>query len=209
MDAHELWASKFAQEFAEEKAKEDARREQAFLDLPIEVGAEQLRAMTPVDLLILNGIESPFVCPGEPTAADVAVFLWVLNTENDGTSSWRNQRRKRAMTRRLRPLIFEVLVLACSDYVNEIFQDAPTSTGPAEDERRPLGTCFIAPLVMNMALETGWGQAEILHTPLPRLFQYRKALRARQEGREFIDHSPSDRLTGLFLAELNGAPSQN
>ena len=205
MTPEELWASKFAHRFAEERAREEARREQAFLDLPIIIGGEEVRAMTPRDLLLLNGAECPFVCGGSDTPEQVALFIWALHVDNDGTLGWRNRRRRDKMIRRLAPQNYETLVQACNGYVDEIFQDAPGGSGAGDSpqERRPLGTCFLAPLVVNLAVETGWSQHEILGTPLPRLFQYYKAIRAREQGKKFIDSSPSDRLTSEFLAELN------
>jgi hypothetical protein len=201
----ELWASKFAHRFAEERAREEARREQAFLDLPIIIGGEEVRAMTPRDLLLLNGAECPFVCGGADSPEQVALFIWALHVENDGSLGWRNRRRRYKMIRRLAPQNYDELVRACNGYVEEMFQDAPGGSGAGDSpqERRPLGTCFLAPLVVNLAVETGWSQHEILGTPLPRLFQYQKAIRAREDGRKFIDSSPSDRLTSEFLEELN------
>jgi hypothetical protein len=204
MDAQELWATKFAKRHAEERAREEARREQAFLDVPSICCGEPLRMMTPRDLLWLNGAESPFVCPTEMDAGHVAMFYWVMHEENDFSDSWRNNRRKRAMLKRIAPRSFDELVAAGREYVDEVFQDAPQS-GAAREERRPLGTCFLAPLVVNIALETGWTQGEIINTPLPRLFQYMKAIRAREQGKEFTDFSPSDALTDQFLCELNGS----
>jgi len=201
MSPDELWATKYAARHAEERAREEARREQAFLNLPHIVAHEPLRAMTPMDLLMLNGVESPFVCPGEPEAGDVALFFWALHSENDGRDSWRNKRAKKRLLRRLAPLPFEQLVAACREYVDEVFQDAPIGT-VGNEERRPLGTCFLAPLVVSLATETGWSQDEILNTPLPRLFQYKKAMRARADGKDFTDHAPSDRITAEFLCEL-------
>lgn len=203
MTAEELWATKYAHRHAEQRALEDARREQAFLDLPILVAGEPLRPMTPLDLLLLNGAESPFVCPRPVEPGDVALFYWVLHFDNDGTHGWRNNRRKSRLLARLANLPVEPLIVGAREYVEEIFLDAPTSSKERGDEKRPLGTCFLAPLVVGVALETGWSQDEILRTPLPRLFQYFKAIRARQEGKDFVDTSPSDALTGEFLSELN------
>ena len=203
MTPEELWASKFAHRFAEERAREEARREQAFLDLPIIIGGEEVRAMTPNDLLLLNGAECPFVCGGQDSPEQVALFIWALHVDNDGSLGWFNRRRRYRMIRRLAPQNYEELVRACNEYVEEMFQDAPGGGGESPKERRPLGTCFLAPLVVNLAVETGWSQHEILGTPLPRLFQYQKAIRAREDGKKFIDSSPSDRLTSEFLDELN------
>jgi len=207
MSPEELWATRYAQRHAEERAREEARREQAFLDLPMLVAGETLRPMTPRDLLLLNGIDSPFVCPGEVQPEHVAAFFWVLHTDNHGHDSWRQRRRKRSLLGRLAPQPFEFLVAEARDYIDEVFQDSPRGT-VASGERRPLGTCFLAPLVVNVALETGWSQHEILGTPLARLFQYMKAIRAREAGKEFTDTSPSDRLMDEFLCELS-QPTRN
>lgn len=203
MDPQKLWAEKYAARFAEERQREEGRREQAFLDLPHVICGEPLRAMTPRDLLLLNGVNSPFVCPIEPKPEDVLVFFWLLHVENDKTQSWRTRRKRDKMIRRLAPQPYETLVGSCIDYVEEIFMDAGTNGGVSNSERRPLGTCFLAPLIINIALETSWSQQDILGTPLPRLFQYMKAIRARKDGKEFVDHSPSDLLTSEFLKELS------
>lgn len=202
MAPDELWREKYAARFAESRAKEESRREQAFLTLPTSVCGEEIRPMTARDLLILNGIESPFVCPGEVEPVHLATFLWVLHAENDGTQGWRNLRRRDAMFRRLGPQNFDACVAGVREYVDGIFQDAPK--GSAEPgERRPLGTCFLVPLVMRIAKETGWDRNAILDTPLAELFQYLKYIAAREQGKDFNDWSPSDAITNEFLCELN------
>lgn len=202
MAPDELWREKYAARFAESRAKEESRREQAFLTLPTSVCGEEIRPMTARDLLILNGIESPFVCPGEVQPVHLATFLWVLHAENDGTQGWRNRRRRDAMFRRLGPQNFDKCVAGVREYVDGIFQDAPK--GSAEPgERRPLGTCFLVPLVMRIAKETGWDRNAILDTPLAELFQYLKYIAAREQGKDFNDWSPSDAITNEFLCELN------
>jgi len=201
MSPEELWAQKYARRHAEELAREEARREQAFLDLPCMVAGEPLRPLTPYDLLLLNGADSPFVCPAEMTAEHVALLFWTQHADNDRRDTWRNRRRQAAAIKRLAGKSYDELVAAGRDYVEEMFLDAPRGTTGAD--RRPLGTCFLAPLVVSLALATGWAQSEIMSTPLPRLFQYLKAIRARNEGKEFVDSSPSDHITGEFLGELN------
>ncbi len=203
MSPEELWASKYAARFAEEKAAEEARREQAFLDLPALVCGEELRMMTPMDLLVLNGVRSPFVCPGEVSPGDVALFLWYMNVSNDGGHGWRNERRKKQMFRRIAVRPFDAAVKSIFEHVEDIFQDAPGVSGGERDERRPLGTCFLVPLTLGIAKATHWGRDEILRTPLPQLFQFMKALRADAQGNDFVDTAPSDRIRSDFLSELN------
>jgi hypothetical protein len=200
----ELWATKYAPLFAEEKAKEDARREEAFLDLPLIVCGESIRAMTPMDLLVLNGVNSPFVCGGEITREECEYILWFLNTTNSGRNSFGDAWRSGRMIRRLTRVPLSEIADAITAYVESTFQDAPEK---AEGESRPLGLCFIVPMIMRIAQATGWSRQDIMRTPLAQLFQLLKVQRAWEQGKDFVDVSPSDRITGRFLAELNGAVS--
>lgn len=204
MSPEELWASKYAARFAEEKLKEDALREQAFLDLSAILCGEELRVMTPMDLFTLNGVGSPFVCAGEPTAGDVALFLWFLNVKNDGTNSWWNERRKMQTLRRISSLPFDETVRAIYAHVADIFHDAPAGGG----DSKPLGTCFLVPLMLRVSKATHWGKAEILGTPLPQLFQILKAVRAEAEGADFVDIDVADRIKAEFLDELHARNQQ-
>lgn len=197
----QLWADKYAARFAEERAAEEARREESFLDLPKTVCGEEVRQITPADLLVLHGVGNAFVCGGEPDAGHIGVFVWWLSVQNDGSESWANTRRKNRLMRRLRRYDFDEAVFEIQAYVLGCFLDAPG--GGNQDGFRPIGTCFLAPLVTSVAVETGWSQKEILQTPLARLFQYLKAIRARKMGKEFVDSAPSDRITSEFLSELN------
>lgn len=201
MDANTLWEQKYARLWAEERAREEARREQAFLDLPHIVCGEPLRSLAAIDWVVLNGIKSPFVCGGQPTAGDIGVMLWWLHEDNDRTETRANLKRRAAMLRRIAGLPFVASVAEINDYIDEAFLDAPPASGSSD--RRPLGTCFIAPMVLRIASETGWGEHEILATPLARLFQYSKVMTAKNAGKDFVDFAPSDRLMGEMLTELN------
>lgn len=181
---------------------EDARREQSFLDLPVTVCGEELRQMTPRDLLILNGIESPFVCGGEVDPMDLVIFLWFMNAKNDQSDSWFNIRRKRKMMQRVALLMFDDAVADCHEFVSATFQDTPNNESNGE-EKRPIGTALIVPLIVRIAKETGWDKDKILNTPLAQLFQFLKHIRAEALGSEFCDVAPSDSITNEFLHELN------
>lgn len=210
MSPEELWASKYAARFAEERAREESHREEAFLNITQTVCGEELRMMNPQDFLILNGIQSPFVCALEPDAADVVIFLWHLNALNDGSHSWFNERRRKKMLRRVAVLDFEKAVNDCRAFVDKAFQDAPRARERSGDSiSKPIGTCFLVPLIMRIAKETGWSKDAIMTTPLPQLFQFIKHLQAEALGKEFIDYAPSDRITGEFLNDLNGCLARN
>lgn len=206
MSPEELWASKYAARFAQERAKEESHREEAFLSITHTVCGEELRMLNPTDFLILNGIESPFVCNLDVDAADVVIFLWHLNVENDGTKSWFNERRRKRMIRRVAGLHFGDAVRDIFAFVDKAFQDAPRSKIKQGDAiSKPIGTCFLVPLIMRIAKETGWGREDIMQTPLPQLFQFIKHLNAEALGSEFIDFAPSDAITNEFLVDLNAS----
>lgn len=206
MSPEELWQTKYAARFAQERALEESHREEAFLNITWTVCGEELRPMNPQDFLILNGIESPFVCAQEVEPADIVIFLWHLNALNDGSHSWLNERRRKKMIRRVAMLNFVDSTKACRQYVEKAFQDAPRARTDAGDRiSKPIGTCFLVPLIMRIAKETGWSKDEIMRTPLPQLFQFIKHLNAEAMGKDFVDYSPSDRITNEFLVDLNGA----
>jgi hypothetical protein len=202
MSPEELWATKYAPLFEQARRNEEARREEAFLEVPLTVCGESVRQMTARDLLILNGIESPFVCGGEVDPLDIVIFLWFLNAKNDQSDSWLNNRRKKMMMRRVAGLPFEATVSECRKYVSDCFQDAPDG-GSSSDSKRPIGSAIIVPLIIRIAKETGWDKDQIIKTPLAQLFQFLKHIRADALGDSFCESVPSDAITGQFLAELN------
>lgn len=206
MSPEELWVSKYAARFAQERLKEESHREEAFLSITHTLCGEELRMMNPMDFLILNGIESPFVCNQDVDAADVVIFLWHLNVQNDGSKSWFNELRRKKMIRRVAGLNFGEAVSQIFAFVDKAFQDAPRAKAPKGDKiSKPIGTCFLVPLIMRIAKETGWGREEIMQTPLPQLFQFVKHLNAEALGSEFVDYSPSDEVTNEFLVDLNAS----
>lgn len=215
IDAQQLWADKYAARYAEAKYREDEAREAAFGDSEIHrVCGEPLRPMTPRDLLILQALGSPLVyAAGEVTAAHVLQFLWALHRENRGNWLRRHYQRGRmirrvAYQRRSADPIGDAVV-EIAGYIGTMYLDAPTGGG--RSEARPLAACWIAPAMVKIASVLGsrdpydgraWGDV-----PMPRLWQYIKAIRAREAGKEFKDYSPSDRIMSEWLAETQQQPA--
>ena len=214
IDAQQLWADKYAARYAEAKFREDEAREAAFGDAEIHrVCGEPLRPMAPRDLLILQAIGSPLVYAGqEVTPAHVLQFLWALHAENRGHWLRRAYHRARmirrvAHTRRSADPVGDAILEVCA-YIGTMYLDAPAAAASGEGgERisRPLGACWIAPAMVRIAADLGprdpfdgrpWGEV-----PMPRLWQYLKAIRARDLGDKFKDYSPSDRVMSEWLAE--------
>lgn len=204
-DAQALWAEKYAARFAEQKLAEDTAREQAFVDDVHDLLGERVRGMTPRDMLHLQVVSSPVVYGGaELTQAHVLQFLWAIHTENRGW--FRGFRRRRMIKRILRRYGAEVQAEQMSeiaDYIQRMFLDAG---GRSTDESKPLGACWLAPIMVRLAKAIGpvdplngtiWADV-----PLPRIWQYLKAVRFNEDPK-FKDCSPSDKLLSDWLAEVN------
>lgn len=207
-DPHQIWQEKFAARHAAERVAENERRNIAFLDITHEVCGEQIRCMTARDLLILDGIENPFVAGGQIRPAHIPQFLWHLNRLNDPSRPVATAFRKGRMIGRLRKANYARCIKEVSGFVDMMFLDSPAGGASKEEgERRGLQTCFLAPLLVRLASEMGAldpaSGVPFIESPLPRLFQYMKTLRSKAEGKDFIDTSPSDRLLDDWLIEVN------
>jgi hypothetical protein len=200
------WEKHYAARHAAEVAAETQRRTEAFIDLPRRVGPFWVRPPTALDLLVLEGIESPLLAEAVElvTSIDLELALWQLRPEAGG---WWARRRHalRCTTRYLAPGGEKRLCADLFDLVS-LMREATADAGgkrTGAPTRKPLGTAWLAPLVVNLAAETGWSEAEILRLPLARAWQYLRCLRARHAGKDYTDFSPSDRLKSEALAAFN------
>jgi len=188
-----LWHTKYGPEIAEVAAKEAARRADAFADgVTFTVCEEELRLMTPRDLLMLDGFENAFVCATEPTADDLAFILWTLNVQNDGSRSWRNHWRKGRCSQRVAQRTdFEADVSEVYHYLDRLWLDTPADEPPdiaggQAKERKPSGVYCLAPLMVNVAGTLGavdpMSGRLLADTPIPRLLQYQRSAVERKTG---------------------------
>lgn len=203
MNLSEFWSAHYAARFEQLRAEEAQMRAEAFLSLPRTVAGERVRVMTPADLHLLDGIGNRLVSSGEPLLPDFLQLLWVVHTANSGRHTLADDFRRglflgrmhRRARRDLPALEHEVLA-----YLRFVFLDAPPAS---PGEGRPFGACFLAPVLVSLSAELGPADpmtgAPWSRTPLPALYQYLKALRRREEGKDFIDRSPSDRLMSECL----------
>lgn len=201
----ELWTSKYAALAETEMAGEAERRAEDFIEVSRTVCGLELRQLTPRDLLLLDYAKSPFVSGGEIDPTQVTKFLWhMLDRQPAG---WLSQRR---FFRHCAGLPYEASIAAIQAYIARHFADAPGGGGGgggSAENNRPLGTSFVAPLIVRLA--TGIPSLTppaIMDTPLPQLFQYRKILDAEaaaRSGQRLREQSPVDRLLCECLAECN------
>ncbi len=189
-----LWATKYAPAAAEVIAKENERRTDAFSDAAtFKVCGEDIRLMTPRDMLMLDGFENAFMASNVPTSEDLAFFLWTLSVLNDGSRSWRNSwRRGRAFQRvALRAEFFDDDVSEVYHYMDRLWLEEPAE--PAADiasqqkpERKPSGVYCLAPLMVNVAGTLGavdpMSGRLLADVPIPRLLQYQRAASERKTG---------------------------
>lgn len=189
-----LWATKYAPEIAAVARREGERRTDAFADgVTYTVCGEEIRLMTPRDLLLLDGFENAFVCARTPDERDIVQFLWDLNATNDGTRSWANRWRKGRCAGRLSCRDdFDADVSEIYGYLSRLWLDEPAGEAADMDgqsrARRPATTYCLAPLLVNVAGTLGatdpMSGLLLADTPIPRLLQYQRAAMERKTGEE-------------------------
>lgn len=210
----QFWAEHFAPRHAALLAEEQAWQEEAFAAQPHTVCGLELRGMTAYDLLLLHGCESPFVVGGLIQPAHIAQFLSLL-CEPAPRGWWARLRFFRHVAR----LPYPEAVREIKAYVARMFasSDLPVSSpspsslspSPAEPASPALNMCFLAPLVLRLAKETGWSESDILSMRLDKLFQYRRAAEAQATGKTGFpkaDKLLSEALTAYDTFRQTGQP---
>lgn len=196
----QLWAEKYAALHAAAQAEEEQRRAEDFIDATRTVCGLELRALTPRDLLLLQTAGSPFIVGGEIGPAAIAQFLWQLLA--DQPRGWWRTRR---FFKHCASLDYDSAVSAIRSFLDRAFADSPRIGGGGGG--RPIGTNFLAPLVVRIAAGIpSLSPQEIMDTPLAQVFQYQKILAAEaaaKHGHKFRDHSTSDGLLAQCLDEAN------
>jgi hypothetical protein len=209
----QVWAAEFAPQVAAARRVQTERRTEAFLDITLTVCGEELRQMTPADLLHLDALENPYVC-GAPladiTPLDSAAFLWQLAALNDHTPSFANLWRRSRFLRRIAATPADTQLTAILAYTGRIFADFPgsseSSPSPESSAFAPESkTYFLAPLLVEVASDIGHldpmsGQL-LAHTPLPRLAQYQRTLRERTSPEK--DYTELDSLRNRCMDRVN------
>lgn len=194
----QLWSEKYAALHAAAVAEEAARRAEDFIDVPRTVCGLELRPVTPRDLLLLDYARSPFVAGGEIKDCHIPQFLWQL-CDPQPRGWW----AERKFYRHVGDLVYDEAVAEIRRYLDRTFADASTSGQRADVEERPIGTSFVAPLIVQIA--TGIPSltpAAIMDTPIAQLFQFRKILAVEAGGRS-SNHGAATALMAQCLDEAN------
>lgn len=164
-------------------------RDTSFLPLPESVCGFDVKPLTLRHVLMLGAVGSPFIRGGNPLPSDIGAFL-ILVGDWQGFKRWSNLRK-------LARVDFVSAIESVDSYVKESFQDSP----PGTESTGVSYYSFAASIVDVFGKEYGWREADILDTPLKRVFQYLKAI-SRRNG-ETVFFNPSDKVRGDWLAEVN------
>lgn len=202
----QFWHERYSARHSAERAEEAQLQDEAFAGCTHTVCGLELRGMSVHDLLLLHGCGNPFVTGGALVPAAIAQFLAIL--VEPAPRGWLGRRR---FFSRIACYPYGMAVTEIKAYVRRMFAFSgiamasdPQASGPAAfaSEAAPaLNMCFVAPLVVRIASETGWAEADILAMRLDKLFQYRRAMDLRAGGKEPL--APSDRLLSQALADYN------
>lgn len=209
-----LWNEFVAPALQEDLDREQERRADAFAErATFTVCGEELRLMTPRDLVLLDGFQSPFIVGGdEPDADDLFFFIWSMHRDNDGKEGIRAGFRRGRIKGRLAALEIErglaELVVGIFGYIDRVFIDLPTPDPDGKQDRRPPAVHVIAGLLTDVAAICGprdpMAGAFLGDTPIPRLIQYRRA-RQRSVTKDGAQASAFESGQNRCMAMLNEA----
>jgi hypothetical protein len=200
--------------------RESFIRDASFLPVNEKLAGFEVRPMTLSDYLSLRLIGSPFLVGGDPTPADIRGFLWRLSPQystNSRRARWRHMRKCRAFIPPAEPLLrfpwslkrwakktvqaLELqgnVLIAIRAYVEDTFQDWPSSKGQGENVSYYSDA---ASIVASLAREYGWTESAILALPMRRLLQYLKEI--RHQGGAKVLFNRSDAIKDRYLADQN------
>jgi hypothetical protein len=215
-----VWAEEFAPQVAAARRRHTEALTEAFLEVSLTLGGEEVRQMSPADLLHLDALGNPFVAgspDGELQFIDAAGFIWGLAEANDHTATLANLWRRHRCLRRLAGRELHALAVEIKAYLDRMLLDpspassaVPTSDIFAPDSR----THFIAPLLVAVASDIGHldpmtGRL-LAHTPLPRLLQYQREILARTQPEKVYTETDSLRNRCMDrVNQLNAAARQS
>lgn len=210
----QIWTTEFAPKLVDRLRRESERQTEAFLDVALTLCGEEVRQMTPHDMLHLDALGNPFIAGSTDgvTLFDCAAFLWQLAVENTHTTSIANLWRRHRLLRRVAALDLDKTAQAIGEYVDRMLMDTPADraaapkSGLLSDGLAKQPKCyFLTPLMVTLSAEMGHidpMSGEILaHTPLPRLIQYSRSIGERNGADK--TYTDVDSLRNQCMARVN------
>ena len=197
--------------FTEAIIRERALRDAAFLGLTETVCGFELQAMTLRHWLVLSLAGNPLLWGDEPSAGQVAQFLWVLspgfstkprarkrflkrcgNLFGDHFSFSRRSRDRRAASR-------EKLIAACRGYMKDAVQDR---IGAASQGFMASYYSSAAEICGVLGAKLGFTESEVIAMPLKRIFQYLRVINDLSDRPAPLGN-PSDLIVSNELSRRN------
>jgi hypothetical protein len=201
---HAFWAEHYAARHEQLLTEAAERRAAAFIDAPTDLLGITVRPLTIADAITLESAGVAPIAGGPVEAHSIFRLVWwqslIGRPESLRNSFWRL-----LLGVYLCRFDGELAEAAVREWVGRHFADAPFS-GSGE-EGRPLGTSWVAPLVIEIAATTGWAEAEILRMRVDRLWQYRHAMTRRQDPKRY-QYEPGDELLSEAMADFNRRQEQ-
>lgn len=212
----EVWQREFEPQAVAIRQRAVEHRTEAMLDVALTLCGEEVRQMTPHDMLHLDALGNPFIA-GSPDGTvhfvDCVGFIWELHTANNHTNSVRNLWRRQRLVRRLAQQPLGAVVDAIIAFVDRMMLVESRPARPSAED--PNGdrvlraqepkTHFLAQLIASVAAEIGHidpmsGQI-LAHTPIPRLKQYQMAADENKGGAKH--YTEIDSLRNRCIERLN------
>ena len=107
-------------------------------------------------LVLLDGIETPFLTGGNVSDADIALFLWILSVDYSRDEKKKKEFFKKAVKIKTLPAINWI-----KEYIKKTFIDSDTMNAGEKGQ-----VYFISYFVDCFAREYGWKYEEIMDLPL-------------------------------------------
>ena len=177
-------------------AKYHSWQNEIWLDVDEEIEDIKLHNMNLKHLLMLDGLESPFLTGGDVSEEDAYLFLWVVSKEFSFESKERDEfyiKAKRIPQYQLIEFIKE--------YMEKSFAESDTMKNGSKSQ-----TYFIAYFVDCFAREYGWTLEKIMKIPLGVAFQLITAINERNSamsGKEYNRITELDNKINRYILNSN------
>jgi len=129
----------------------------------------KVKSMTLRHLMMLDGIETPFLKGGDIKDEDIALFLWIVSEDYSTEAKAKKEFFKKAVKLRLIPTINWI-----KEYIKKSFSDSDTMSIGEKGQ-----AYFISYFVDLFAREYGWSFEQIMEMPLRVGFQLLTAINER------------------------------
>lgn len=210
-----LWNTKYVPSLNDSLNQEASRRADAFADdVTFTVCGEEIRLITPKDLLYLDGMDNSFVVwKTEPCMKDVEFFMWQLNRRNNPTQPIRNAYRFGKFKSRIFNYVlkngFDESIGEIFSFMDRVFIDLPCGGQPTPEEKKIIGkpptVHAVAPLLVAVAASLGpfdpMSGKLLGETPIPRLIQYQRSIDRRTSGKD--NYGNFDSMRSQCIEEMN------